>query len=70
MKQDPRLQIFVDALRFELCRIDENCVGGGTTGHQVLQAFLSKHEQPKFFIGWARSRDNLLMWMRSVRRWK
>lgn len=66
VRQDPRLQIFVDALRFELCRIDVN----GAVGIQVLQAFLNKHQQQSFFFGWSRSKDNLLMWMRSVRGWK
>lgn len=66
VRQDPRLQIFVDALRFEMCRIDVN----GEAGIRVLQAFLNKTEQAKFFFGWSRSRDNLLMWMRSVRGWK
>lgn len=66
VRQDPRLQVFVDALRFELCRIDVN----GGAGMQVLQAFLHKSEQQKFYFGWSRSRDNLLAWMRSVRGWK
>lgn len=66
VRQDPRLQVFVDALRFELTRIDPN----GPVGHAVLAGFLRKSLQQNFFFGWSRSKDNLLAWMRTVRGWK